>query len=80
MSFRIKLSVHINWRELENFNTLALGMKLPNADRKGTVPPQSTYFHRDETGLVCLPHRVHRVATAAFWRTFSHEGKISPGW
>jgi len=24
-------------------------------------------------------HRVHRVATAAFWRTFSHEGKISPG-
>jgi hypothetical protein len=26
------------------------------------------------------PHRVHRVATAAFWRTFSHEGKISPGW
>jgi hypothetical protein len=25
-------------------------------------------------------HIVHRVATAAFWRTFSHEGKISPGW
>jgi hypothetical protein len=25
-------------------------------------------------------HRVHRVATAAFWRTFSGEGKISPGW
>ncbi len=26
-------------------------------------------------------HRVHRVATAAFWRTFHiHEGKISPGW
>jgi hypothetical protein len=25
-------------------------------------------------------HRVHRVATAAFWRTFSHEGKIGPGW
>ncbi len=22
----------------------------------------------------------YRVATAAFWRTFSHEGKISPGW
>jgi hypothetical protein len=22
--------------------------------------------------------RVHRVATAAFWRTFIHEGKISP--
>ncbi len=27
-----------------------------------------------------LGHRVHRVATAAFWGTFSHEGKISPGW
>jgi hypothetical protein len=25
-------------------------------------------------------HRVHRVVTAAFWRTFHHEGKISPGW
>jgi hypothetical protein len=25
-------------------------------------------------------HRVHRVATAAFWRTFSDVGKISPGW
>jgi hypothetical protein len=23
-------------------------------------------------------HRVHRVATAAFWRSFSHEDKISP--
>jgi hypothetical protein len=25
-------------------------------------------------------HREHRVATAAFWRTFSDEGKIGPGW
>ncbi len=44
------------------------------------------------TTAVCVPaavlasvlageiHRVHRVATAAFWRTFHHEGKISPGW
>jgi hypothetical protein len=24
--------------------------------------------------------RVHRVATAAFWRTFKHEGKISRCW
>jgi hypothetical protein len=22
----------------------------------------------------------HRVVTAAFWRTFHHEGKISLGW
>jgi hypothetical protein len=28
----------------------------------------------------CPHHRVHRVATAAFWRIFSDEGKISPGW
>ncbi len=27
-----------------------------------------------------LNHRVHRVATSVFWRTFSDEGKISPGW
>jgi hypothetical protein len=42
-----------------------------------------------ERGWACTPHpctpesgnhRVHRVATAAFWRTFSHEGKIGPGW
>ncbi len=25
-------------------------------------------------------HRVHRVVTSAFWRTFSHEGKISLDW
>jgi hypothetical protein len=24
--------------------------------------------------------RVHRVANAAFWRTFQQQGKISPGW
>ncbi len=30
-------------------------------------------------GLSSL-HRVHRVATAAFWRAFSDEGKIGPGW
>ncbi len=30
--------------------------------------------------LLCsFYHRVHRVATAVFWRTFSDEGKISPG-
>jgi hypothetical protein len=37
-------------------------------------------------GLLCTAvligrdHRVHRVVTSAFWRTFSHEGKISLGW
>ncbi len=28
----------------------------------------------------CFNHRVPKVAPAAFWRTFSHEGRISPGW
>ncbi len=23
-----------------------------------------------------MPHRVHRVVTAAFWRMFSHEGNL----
>ncbi len=26
------------------------------------------------------PLRVQRVATATFWRTIHHDGKISPGW
>jgi hypothetical protein len=26
---------------------------------------------------VWYTHRVHRVATVAFWRTFHHEGKIA---
>ena len=30
--------------------------------------------------MVCTHHRVYRVVMAAFWRTFHHEGKISPGW
>ncbi len=36
--------------------------------------------YREEGGWEGWDHRVHRVATAAFWRTFSHEGKICPGW
>ncbi len=52
--------------------------------RLGHFPPASQAGHL--AGLVlymsflCVYHRVHRVATAAYWRTFSHEGKISPGW
>jgi hypothetical protein len=30
--------------------------------------------------LLLGAHRVHRVALNAFWVTFHHEGKISPGW
>jgi len=28
----------------------------------------------------CLNHRVHRVAMSTCWRTFQHDGKISPAW
>jgi hypothetical protein len=41
--------------------------RLPQAGRGGTARPRGWY------------HRVHRVATAAFWSTFHHVGKISPG-
>jgi hypothetical protein len=44
----------------------------------GLFPP-----YHVPTSLSSLPdtedHRVHRVATAAFWRTFSDEGKILAG-
>jgi hypothetical protein len=44
----------------------------------------NTERRKEELSLYSLPleqaHRVHRVATAAFWRTFSDEGKICPGW
>ncbi len=32
------------------------------------------------TSVAHATHRVHRIVTSAFWRTFSLEGKISPGW
>jgi hypothetical protein len=35
------------------------------------------FWHHGE--MDSAAHRVHRVATAAFWRTFNREGKISPG-
>ncbi len=37
-------------------------------------------YHPVHFVLCCFTHRIHRVTTAAFWRTFSDEGKISPGW
>jgi hypothetical protein len=40
---------------------------------------QSTYRGRVEIGGVYLPQSTHRVAPVAFWRTFHHDGKISPG-
>jgi hypothetical protein len=32
---------------------------------------------RDFTVIAGLLHRVHRVATATFWRTFQHDGKLT---
>jgi hypothetical protein len=50
------------------------------------VPPIDVSNLTTERRTAALPrsahgygHRVHRVATAAFWHTFHHEGKISPG-
>jgi hypothetical protein len=31
-------------------------------------------------GKFVLTTRVYRVAMASFWRTFHHDGKISPAW
>ncbi len=51
----------------------------------GPQPTRRFYYRRVvKTGFPLrdfgqIP-RVHRVATAAFWCTFSDEGKISPGW
>ncbi len=42
--------------------------ELPDGTISGGRRPDGTY------------HRVHRVVTAAVWRTFYHEGKIGPGW
>jgi hypothetical protein len=52
------------------------------------IPPVNLLYttNRNTGNLIsplpvfCYNHRVQRVATAAFWRTFNHEGKISPGW
>ncbi len=41
------------------------------------APPPPTFY---APWVDPFTHRLHRVATAAFWRTFHHEGKIIPGW
>jgi hypothetical protein len=52
-------------------------------NKKGLKKYRSSHLYLSFQGVADLctdTHRVHRVATAAFWRTFSDEGKISPGW
>ena len=51
----------------------------------GHAMPYLFFFNTQCTVLTmaladCWNHRVHRVVTSAFWRTFSHEGKICLGW
>ncbi len=56
--------------------TLSSGLDLNARDARGINADINVSSHSPDS----YRHRVHRVATAAFWRTFSHEGKISPGW
>ncbi len=41
--------------------------------------PMCKYVHPAQRGTDGQNHRVHKVATTAFWRTFCDEGKIGPG-
>jgi hypothetical protein len=43
------------------------------------VPGRHTFFLAVDSAFQVKPQST-QVATAAFWRTFSDEGKISPGW
>jgi hypothetical protein len=46
--------------------------------RRSITEPLLQYFH--DMHMVRGTEYTHRVETAAFWRTFRSEGKISPGW
>jgi hypothetical protein len=43
-------------------------------------PPPPTISTITSKVVVCFCHRVQRVAITTFWRTFHHDGKISPAW
>jgi hypothetical protein len=66
----------------------ALYNPTPNPNPAVRIMPNVRFFcfgegegvYECEVGVVGPQSTVHRVATAAFWRTFSHESKISPGW
>jgi hypothetical protein len=49
------------------------------------IKPLATFLSVVKGTQCVLPYKyksqsTHRVATAAFWRKFYHDGKISPGW
>ncbi len=52
---------------------LKLTEAICNKGRLKTLSPHTLF-------ILCAPQSTNRVATAAFWRTFHHDGKISPGW
>jgi len=49
----------------------------PHTHQPGLISPSWSLL----LYVLCVwNHRVHRVATVTFWRTFHPNGKISPGW
>ncbi len=86
--------VHIDARALHVPNCYGLAKIARLSQRRGVnssfkwfLPVFATRKERAGGGgyqhpvpVMLYTHRVHRVATAAFWRAFHYEGKISPGW
>jgi hypothetical protein len=59
--------LYIIWREVRKMAAYRIQISI-------------TCVRYDRCSRVMGGHRVHRVATATFWRTFHNDGKISPGW
>ena len=57
-----------------------MGTKAPPISRMWIICWLMSFGLRAHLGPDRSGHRVHRVAMAAFWRTFHHEGKISQRW
>jgi hypothetical protein len=58
---------------------------VPQVSTEPSSQPEYPYpdpQRKNSTDYADCPYRksTHRVATAVFWRTFHHDGKISPGW
>ena len=77
----LELGANVNHTDLHNTTPLMDLVSLGDEERalrELTRMERSGRYHIYVTHS--SEHRVHRVATVAFWRTFHHEGKISPGW
>jgi hypothetical protein len=51
----------LNVRQKADVTTLCTLWRQPYTDRNAQLLTQSTYFPRDETGLVCLPTQLERT-------------------